>query len=331
MEKNPLTPKQTPPVNPEEGSNFEKPTVYSFGLIDPRPIPAAKEMNEKMFASAQNGVLGVEMTLPEYLEKCDLGNIDPQHSEGDINTAAIDVAVTYPVPKEGVLMVTVRPDLDSLGTMALLNLRQKGLELDEKLLERVKAVSVSDTFANGDWEPKPLPNREDVWAGVKNRELSAISAAIMDFKIPVGERVKLMEKWLETGTEPSVYRERVEQDRLQLVEMLENGDITYKTEHDGKLALVTSTNIAGTSVGYSLSPVTAVTNPAFSFQGNPPVVKHTVCQFKLGYVDLPAVMNELNEIEPGWGGSPTIIGSPQGVSSKVTSEQLSEIIGRHLS
>lgn len=55
-------------MNPEEGSNFEKPTVYSFGLIDPRPIPAAKEMNEKMFASAQNGVLGVEMTLPGYLE-----------------------------------------------------------------------------------------------------------------------------------------------------------------------------------------------------------------------------------------------------------------------
>lgn len=34
---------------------------------------------------------------------------------------------------------------------------------------------------------------------------------------------------------------------------------------------------------------------------------------------------------PGWGGSPTIIGSPQGVSSKVTPDQLSEIIGRHLS
>ena len=112
--------------------------------------------------------------------------------------------------------------------------------------------------------------------------------------------------------------------------MLERGDITYRVEHSGKLSLVTSTNIAGTTVGYSMAPVTAVTNPAFSFQGNPPVVKHTVCQYKLGYVDLSAVMNELNDIEPGWGGSPTIIGSPQGMSSKITQEQLSEIIGRHL-
>jgi hypothetical protein len=194
----------------------------------------------------------------------------------------------------------------------------------------VKAVSVSDTFANGDWEPKPLPSKDNIWTGVKNRSLSAMSAAIMDFKIPVAERVKLMEEWLESGNEPVVYRERVEKDREQLVEMLEKGDIKYQTVHDGKLSLVTSTNIAGTTVGYSLSPVTAVTNPSFSFQGNEPIVKHTVCQFKLGYVDLPAVLSELNEVEPGWGGSPTIIGSPQGVSSKITPEQLSEIIGRHL-
>lgn len=324
MEKAPTVSEQ------ETENNFERPTVYSFGLIDPRPIPAARETNEKMFNASQNGVLGVEMTVPEYLEKCDLGNIDPQHSDGDINTAAIDVAVSYPVPEDGVLMVTVRPDLDSLGTMALLNLRQKGLQPDENLLRRVKAVSLSDTFANGDWEPKALPNKDDIWAGVKNRELSAMSAAIMDFKLPVAERVKLMEEWLETGSEPVEYRERVEKDRLQLVEMLENGDIKYQTVHEGKLSLVTSTNIAGTTVGYSLSPVTAVTNPTFSFQGNEPVVKHTVCQFKLGHVDLPAVMTELNEIEPGWGGSPTIIGSPQGVSSAITQEQLSEIIGKHL-
>jgi hypothetical protein len=100
----------------ETDNNFEKPTVYSFGLIDPRPISVAREANEKMFVGAQNGVLGVEMTVPEYLDKCNLGNIDPQHSDGDINTAAIDVAVSYPVPENGVLMVTVRPDLDSLGS-----------------------------------------------------------------------------------------------------------------------------------------------------------------------------------------------------------------------
>ena len=319
------------PVNNHEKENvFEKPSVYEFGLLDPRTIPAAREANEKLFASAKNGVLGIEMTLPEYVDKCTLGNIDPQHTDGDITTAAIDIAVHMPVPGDEALMVTVRPDIDAFGAMALLNLRQKGLDLNDEILSRVKAISISDTFANGDWEPKPLPTRENPWAGVKNEGLSAIAAAVMDFKLPVNQRIALIEKWLETGEEPESYRERVNKDRNDLVEMLERGDITYRVEHSGKLSLVTSTNIAGTTVGYSMAPVTAVTNPAFSFQGNPPVVKHTVCQYKLGYVDLSAVMNELNDIEPGWGGSPTIIGSPQGMSSKITQEQLSEIIGRHL-
>lgn len=311
-------------------NTFEQPSVYAFGLLDPRPIPLAKEANEKVFSQAKNGVLGIEMTLPEYLEKCNLGNIDPQHTDGDITKAAIDVAVDMPVPEKDVLMVTVRPDLDALGSMALLNLRQKGLSLNDEVLARVKMISISDTFANGEWEAKPLPDHNNIWAGVKNKELSAISAAVMDFKLPVNDRVKLIEEWLETGKEPSSYRDRVNKDRIDLVEMLERGDITYRTEFDGKVSLVTSTNIAGTSVGYSLSPVTAVTNPTFSFQGNTPIVKHTICQYKLGYVDLPAVLKELNEIEQGWGGSPTIIGSPQGVSSVVTQDKIAEIIGRHL-
>lgn len=318
--------------NPQEiiKTTFEKPSVYAFGLLDPRPIPAAKEANEKVFAQAKNGILGIEMTLPEYIEKCNLGNIDPQHTDGDITTAAIDIAVNMPVPEKDVLMVTVRPDLDALGSMALLNLRQKGLSLNSEVLERVKMISVSDTFANGEWEAKPLPNYNNIWAGVKNKELSSISAAVMDFKLPVNDRVKIIEEWLETGKEPSLYRDKVNKDRIDLVDMLERGDIKYKTEFGGKLSLVTSTSIAGTSVGYSLSPITAVTNPAFSFQGNAPIIKHTICQYKLGYVDLPAVLKELNEIEKGWGGSPTIIGSPQGVSSVVAQDKIAEIVGRHL-
>lgn len=311
-------------------NTFEQPSVYAFGLLDPRPIPLAKEANEKVFAQAKNGILGIEMTLPEYVEKCNLGNIDPQHTDGDITTAAIDVAVDMPVPEKDVLMVTVRPDLDALGSMALLNLRQKGLALDEAILARVKMISISDTFSNGEWEPRALPDHNNIWAGVKDKELSAISSAVMDFKLPVNDRVKLIEEWLETGNEPASYREKVNKDRIELVGMLERGDITYRTVFEGKLSLVTSTSIAGTSIGYSLSPVTSITNPTFSFQGNDPIVKHTVCQYKLGYVDLPAVLKDLNKIEQGWGGSPTIIGSPQGVSSKITQDQLAEIIGKHL-
>jgi hypothetical protein len=59
-------------------------------------------------------------------------------------------------------------------------------------------------------------------------------------------------------------------------------------------------------------------------------VKDTIAQAELGWVDLPAVQAELAALEPGWGGSPTIIGSPQGVSSSLTLEQVTDVIARHL-
>ena len=184
--------------NKQEGvkNTFEQPSVYAFGLLDPRPTPQAKEANERAFANAKNGVLGIEMTLLEYLDKCNLGNIDPQHTDGDITKAAIDVAIDMPVPEKDALMVTVRPDLDALGSMALLNLRQKGLTMSDEIIARVKMISISDTFANGEWEAKPLPDHNNIWAGVKNKELSAISSAVMDFKLPVNDRVNLLKNGL---------------------------------------------------------------------------------------------------------------------------------------
>jgi hypothetical protein len=46
----------------------------------------------------------------------------------------------------------------------------------------------------------------------------------------------------------------------------------------------------------------------------------------MGYIDLKAVAQELSQLEQGWGGSPTIIGSPQGKSSTLSREQIFEIV-----
>jgi hypothetical protein len=47
-------------------------------------------------------------------------------------------------------------------------------------------------------------------------------------------------------------------------------------------------------------------------------------------VDLPAVRDELASLEAGWGGSPTIIGSPQGVDSNLPLETVVAIVAKHL-
>jgi hypothetical protein len=69
---------------------------------------------------------------------------------------------------------------------------------------------------------------------------------------------------------------------------------------------------------------------AFRFRDGRPHRKFTVCQFSEGHVDLRGVKADLDAIERGWGGSPTIIGSPQGVGSQLSIELVLDVVERHL-
>ncbi len=139
-----------------------------------------------------------------------------------------------------------------------------------------------------------------------------------------------MRKWLLTGEEPEEYRDRVERERAEMVAALQSGAINVRTEADGRIAVVESTHRAATAVGYHLVPVVVALNPEFRFQGGEPHRKFTVCQFSAGYVDLRKALQELNQLEEGWGGSPTIGGSPQGVSSRLSTDKVVEVVARHL-
>jgi hypothetical protein len=279
--------------------------------------------------------MGIEVTVPALAKRCNLGNIDPQHSGGDANRAAIEDALTTELPAEGSTLATVRADPDAVGAMAIFNLRTKGESL-ESAMERISIVATSDKFARGGYSgPKPLPTRDNPWieetaTAESSRELAAIAAAVMDFKVPLTDRVALMEKWLLTGAEPESYRVSVEKERSDMINALETGQIKHETRSGGKIAVVESTHRAATSVGYSLAPVVVALNPSFRFQGGDPHRKFTICQFAGGFADLKAATTELAALEQGWGGSPTIAGSPQGVNSELTIEQVIEVVAKHL-
>lgn len=311
---------------------------YNFATLDPRNVPAAQEANDKIFANGN--VLGVEVTVPALAARCDLGNIDPQHSGGDASRAAIEDAFMIALPPNGATLVTVRADLDSIGAMAIISLSSKDrVKISEEcsgLLGRVYKVAESDKFARGGYPgPRALPSSSDPWpeataTAESSRELAAIAAAVMDFKLSLAERIEMMERWLETGEEPQSYRDRVEAERADMIKALESGAIKASTVADGKIAIVESTHRAATSVGYALAPVVIALNPTFRFQGGEPHAKFTICQFTGGFADLKAVAIDLNEREAGWGGSPTIIGSPQGVSSQLTIYEVAEVVTKRL-
>ncbi len=312
----------------EKGEKMEK---FEFFLLDPRPIAAAIEANDKVFTTGP--VVGIEVTIPALASRC-TANIDPQHTEGNHELAAIEVAVEGEIPPVGSVLATVRADLDSIGAMAIFSLRSEGIDITPAN-DRIGVIATSDKFARGGWQgAKALPSLghlyDDSTASAEtDTRLAPIASAVSDFKVPLANRVESLKKWLMTGEEPVGYREKFVTERRALATAIADG--TIKAESlDGKIARVISTHRAATSMGYCLAPVVVALNPKFQFQGSEAHAKFTICQFTPGYVDLKGALAELATMEMGWGGSPTIGGSPQGVSSTLTIEQVVEVVAKHL-
>lgn len=309
-------------------------SFYSYALLDPRGSPEAEENNEKIFSSARSSsshVYGIEVTIPELAKRC-VHNIDPQHTGGNAQCAAIEEALIADVPRLGSILVTIRADADSIGSMAVLHLRliqQVKIHLDAR--KRIQMVANADKFAFGAWKNRTLPTRDNPWpenGSTEERQLAAISAASTDFTIPIRDRISIMERWIMTGKEPEGFRLRVEKERERLVSALETGQIKYETR--SKIAVVESEHRSATWVGYSLAPVVVCYNPKFQQGGGEPHKKFTIAAYQQEYADIKSALFDLNEIENGWGGSPTIGGSPQGVSSKLTTDEVLTVVEKHL-
>jgi hypothetical protein len=293
-----------------------------FHYLELNPVPSKRE--EMLDLLQQAGVvLGIEVTVPELAEHCSV-NIDPQHSrttEGDVAPAAVEVALSYPLPT----LATVRADADSVAFMALMELRARGITITQEIRERVLYIASEDKFARGPWPgPRPLDSFGDVqWA------FKGLSVLASNFRTPLAERVALFEQWLQggdcEGLEGAVVTAR------QAVEKAaREGQISVHAK--GKLVVVTSPEIAATEVAYRIAPVAILRNERFRFQGGPEHLKYTVCAYKPELVDFPALLAALQAKEPGWGGNVTsgILGSPQGVASRLATPEVVALVTAHL-
>lgn len=310
-----------------------------FATLSPRPADAEK--NEELLAGPEFK-LGFEVTLKQYVSRLNV-NIDPQHSAGRNDLAAIEAVedlnfdlLRKELEERGITMYTVRADLDSGGAMAWAAIKLLGYDdpsvtsvgVMRNIAAGVKAIAEIDKSATGPWMAQQLPTTERLWQREDGLEMATLAAAVADFKRPLEERVGTVGNWLMHRQIPEQYRDRVLAERQDMVRALLDGRI--RTWVYGDIALVASSHRAATTVGYSLRPIVVAVNPTFRFSGGEPHRKVTICQYSPGYVDLPAVWRDLGRQEAGWGGSPTIGGSPQGVSCTLPMPEILKVVRRHL-
>ena len=155
-------------------------SFYQFELLDPRPTEEARHHNEEIFSGT---VFGIEVTVPALAERC-IFNIDPQHGDLLSNRAAIEDAVSCPLPLEGSTLVTIRPDLDSVGSMAVLESRARGISLRDTS-GRIALIAKADRFERaGEWPGvTEFPSRKKLWPDERTHILAPIAACVGDHSV----------------------------------------------------------------------------------------------------------------------------------------------------
>ena len=104
---------------------------------------------------------------------------------------------------------------------------------------------------------------------------------------------------------------------------------------NNRIATVISSHRFATKLGYEHATVVVAQNPEMPVDFRDPSQgkynKFTVCRYNAHTpCNLPAALIELQALENGWGGRGDIFGSPQGVSSTLTLDQVVKVVSKHL-
>ena len=272
--------------------------------------------------------LGIEITDPALAAACDLGNIDPQHgfmrlpvgiAAAPIGRAAIEVALGWPLPPSGSTLVTIRLDADAAGAMAVLSLRAQGRVICD---DRVALVARSDCFDFGPWadwvaaNPPPLPGAPLLALVLHPPAFRALSAYIQAEGRTSSEAVQMMADWLTGGPLPAAGTQLVAEADTGAAAAWRNGDIKVSLVAEDRVALICSDYRGAVGLGYRFAPVVIAEGEVAGLR------KLTVAQFATGHADFAQLSEQLAMEEAGWGGSATILGSPQGVASNLPLDRL---------
>jgi len=282
-------------------------------------------------------IVGIEVTIPTYEEYCTV-SIDPQHSPNQNKITSIEYIFNFQdsimevISKfEKIVLTTVKTDVDSIGTMAIITLLLTNkLKLDGDLILRLKAIAKSDRHGRKNWK-----NQKEDYFNFNDYNTyglpSGLPYMISDHKITIDLKVKNMIEYLITGnfSQLNKYNNLVYNNLKQ-----SNKNTTSRIIIPKKLSFIESNHRGGVAFGYKFTPCVIAKNPNFIFGQEPSKIigkKITIAQYSdSDFIDLIKVKDELNLIEKDWGGSNVIIGSPLNRPTEISDELIIEICKKHL-
>ena len=272
-------------------------------------------------------IIGLEMTVADLASICDR-NIDPQHTEGKADeccaktVAENAAALLADYRGQDVVFVTNRVDLDSVAAYVMADryLQGETTEYNDNLAQ----INDHDAHLGDKWEgPKPIEQAFD-----PDNKTAALASSIKVFMV-TPKNIEDVRTFIDTGNVEESVMNNYRTVQNGIIDRVKSGEI--KTEVVGGVAYVETTLPCATNVGYSFAPIVVAVNPAMKLepQGGH-FRKVSICQHEAGYADLNAIADKLNEMEAGWGGSPTFKGSKQGENSNISLSDIKKTVYAHL-
>jgi len=321
-------------------SNFNQmnysPDDSGGGNLDEKELANIKE--QTILINPRNpeyeGVgLGIEITTPGYQGK----NLD-HHGKDDTQEtpSAIEQALSVDINQipEG-KMATVRPDMDSLGAMAVIMLRKDGKEVNSDI---IKAISLLDRegpmrFKKEGRELLGLSGDEnkDKWDEI-NRILRAANYKITVESMPSSEidkKILFMEKILTGQYDKKEIDDLYIKDICDLEKARKNSKI--ETILSGRAVFIESSYKRSMELGYDYADVIIAYNPAYQWPDGTITPKYTIARRdKFVPFDLKKLLEQLKQRNPKWGGQENIIGSPQGEDPQIPPEEMKTLVEKVL-
>lgn len=291
----------------------------------------------KNLQSKEYLIIGIEITDPTFNEFLHF-NIDPQHQ----NAANFSITSLEFIFKskdyingiskqfKNILLVTVKPDLDSVAAMSILTMFfQHQFELNGDLILRLKSIVKSDKHGRGSWD-----NKKEDHLFFSNYSIFGLPVGLLtmvgDIDISISKKVKLMQQYLKTGSFNNLQKYSNKAKRK-----LKNAskDTSINIIIPNKFIFVESTYRGAIGLGYNYAPIVLGKNPIYVFGVKPNTLtgtKYTLAQFNDSYINLEKIKHELNKHEKGWGGSRSIIGSNQSKPSELNEKTIINIIKKQI-